>query len=123
MFYYDVSVMLEMWPLRGRIDLARHGAWSAVTRDTFGGLGAGMATGITPQIIKLKNLSPSSSARAFQEDSEDYSLLFGPESSESSPGIHLSLSALGAGIFFVLLNIGKNPRESSKIYWRCTTRL
>ena len=53
---------LEMWPLRGRIDLARHGAWSAVTRDTPGGLGAGMATGITPQIIKLKNLSPSSSS-------------------------------------------------------------
>ena len=52
--------------------------------------------------------------RRFQEDSEDYSLFFGLESSESSPGILLSLSALGARIFYVLLNIGENPRESSE---------
>ena len=57
---------VEMWQLRCRMDPARDGAWSAATRDTPSGLGAGTETGITPQIIKLKNLSPSSSARAME---------------------------------------------------------
>ena len=46
--------------------------------------------------------------RRFQGDSEDYFLLFGPESSESPPGIPLSRSAPGARIFDVRLNPGEN---------------
>ena len=53
-----------MWLLRSRVELARRGAWSVVTHGPPHGPGAGMATQITPQAIKLENLSVSSSARA-----------------------------------------------------------
>ena len=53
-----------MWLLRSSIDLARHCAWSAVTRDTPGGLVAVKTTRIAPEIIKRKNLSGVTSAPA-----------------------------------------------------------
>ena len=55
---------VEMWPLRSRVELARRGAWPAVTRGPPRGRGAARATQISPQLIKLKNISVSSSARA-----------------------------------------------------------
>ena len=57
---------LKMRLLRRRIDLARCGAWSVVTSGPPRGRGAVMATQITPQVIKLENLSVSTSARALQ---------------------------------------------------------
>ena len=51
--------------LRRRIDLARCGAWLVVTSGPPRERGAAMATQITPQVIKLKNMSVSTSTSAW----------------------------------------------------------